>query len=126
MLSPMHLEIPKNFFAALKPSRKDFWEAINGLNGSVSSIPTLINSNSSQALSPAPKTTLLNLCCSQNFNTSSPSLTTADILLMPPYLYPDNMLCCEEKTYDLICSLDVNKAMGLDTISACMLKKNLQ
>ena len=42
---------------------------------------------------------------------------------MPPHPCPDNILCFEEKTYHLICSLNVNKAVGLDKISARMLKK---
>ena len=41
---------------------------------------------------------------------------------MPPYPCPDEFLCPEEKTYHLISSLDVNKASGLDKISARMLK----
>ena len=41
---------------------------------------------------------------------------------MPPYPCPDELLCPEEKTYHLISSLDVNKASGLDKISARMLK----
>ena len=81
-----------NFFATLKPSCKDFWKAINSLNGSVSSIPTLINSDGSPVSSPASKATLLNLCFSQNFNTSTPPLTTADILPIPPYPCPENIL----------------------------------
>ena len=114
-----------NFFATLKPSRKDFWKAINSLNGSVSSIPTLINSDGSPVSSPASKATLLNLRFSQNFNTSTPPLTTADILPIPPYPCPENILCSEEKTYHLICSLNNNKAMGLDKISARMLKETV-
>jgi len=115
----------KNFLDTLKPSRKDFWKAINNLNGSVSSIPTLINSDSSPVSSPASKATLLNLCFSQNFNTSTPPFTTGDILLMPPYPCLDNILCSEENTYHLIYSLNVNKAIGLDKISARMLKETV-
>ena len=44
------------------------------------------------------------------------------MLPMPPYPCPDEFLCPEEKTYHLISSLDVNKASGLDKISARMLK----
>ena len=44
---------------------------------------------------------------------------------MPPYPCPKNILCSEEKTYHLICSLNVNKPMGLDKISARMLKETV-
>ena len=107
---------------ALNPSRKDFWKAINSLTDGARSIPTLIDSDGSSVSSPASKATLLNLCFSKNFNSSTPPITWTDILPMPPYPCPDEFLCPEEKTYHLISSLDVNKASGLDKISARMLK----
>ena len=110
------------FFSALNPSRKDFWKAINSLTDGARSIPTLIDSDGSSVSSPASKATLLNLCFSKNFNSSTPPITRTDMLPMPPYPCPDEFLCPEEKTYHLISSLDVNKASGLDKISARMLK----
>ncbi len=113
----------RNFFYTLRPSQKDFWKAINSLNRGRTSIPTLISSDGTPASSPASKAALLNHRFSKNFNSSTPPITSGDILPQPPFPCPDELLCSVERTFELICSLDANKAMGLDKISARMLKE---
>ena len=98
------------FFSTLKKSSKKFWKAVNSLNRGTNSIRTLFGDDGTPASSPVSKAMLLNLCFSRNFNTSTPPVM---VLPVPPFPWPDNILCCEEKIWGLICLLGVSKAMGL-------------
>ena len=91
----------------------------------ISEIPILKKGNR-VATTPEAKATLLGETFCNNFNSSSPSLSHDDLILMPrspdtPRIYSD-LLCTESEIFDLLASLDISKATGPDGISARMLK----
>ena len=91
----------------------------------ISEIPILTKGNR-VAATPEAKTTLLGETFCNNFNSSSPSLSHNDLILMPrspdtPRIYSD-LLCMESEIFDLLASFDISIATCPDGISAQMLK----
>ena len=116
-----------HFFRSFNPSNpKQFWKIAKLLNKNSSSIPSLVK-NGYTATTDSDKATMLNGFFSECFNTAQPPLSINQGEPLS-YLEPsnfesiDNLLCTEDKVYEMIASLDTSKANGSNGISARMLK----
>ena len=108
---------------------KTFWKTVRLLNGSSSSIPTLLDvANSASMESSSAKADCLNKYFYTCFNHNHPPLTTLDNDLdliygsLCPQNCPVELLCTEEAVLELLVGLDISKSCGNDGISPRMLK----
>ena len=103
---------------------KQFWKTIKYLNKTSSQIPTL-KDGATEAVSNVDKASLLNELFSKNFNDSIPPLSELDhqCFLADSSLPPtEGSLCIEQEVFNLLNTLDTNKASGPNGISGKMLK----
>ena len=117
----------QNFFDQRLNSaeEKTFWKTVKLLNQNHSSIPTL-QFNGTVAETAVGKANALNSfffnCFNHQLNPLSCSNPEFSHSTLDPVHCPEELLCTEEITYDLLCNLDVSKSVGCDGISAKMMK----
>ena len=111
------------FFNSLVTSdKRKFWKMVKQISKQKPTIPTFI-SNNSIASTDLEKA---NLLIEQFFSNFNKAIFTSPTILPDHELTPDNfpeeLLLTDDKVFELICGLDVNKSTGLDDVSARMLK----
>jgi len=80
-------------------------------------------------MQPIEKASLINDVFSENFNSTIPPLSPADLHNFQAETtssLPDHILCTEEEVVNLVSELDTGKASGPDGISGRMLKGTIQ
>ena len=120
MLLPIILDHPRLIFCCTQTLLQRFLEGLNSLNGSVSSIPTLLNSDSYPVSSPASKATLLNLKTQRIYPTTHNSCHCHFI-----HVLTTSCVLRKKRTIWFAHSMSKELAMGLDKISACTLKETV-
>ena len=104
---------------------KTFWKTVKLLNQDHSSIPTL-QFNGTVAETAVGKANALNSfffnCFNHQLNPLLCSNPEFSHSTLDPVHCPEELLCTEEITYDLLRNLDVSKSVGCDGISAKMMK----
>ena len=107
----------------------DICKTVRLLNGSSSSIPTLLDvANSASMESSSAKADCLNIYFYTCFNHNHPPLTTLDYDLdliygsLCPQSCPVELLCTEEAVLELLVGLDISTSCSYDGISPRMLK----
>ena len=111
------------FFLDLQTQHPNmFWKKLSLLNSKECTVPTLTKGNV-VACTNTEKANLLNVSFMDIFNTATPELSKDDIPEAPLDNCPSELLCTEEKVYNLLSTLDVSKSNGHDDISTRMLKE---
>ena len=113
----------KDYFKKLNPkSPKQFWKLCKLMNSTNSTIPILVQGNTT-AQTNEQKAEMLNSFFASCFNKSHPPVKSTDFHTTTlPDTFPSELLCSEDEVLDLLASLDTSKSSGPDEISARMLK----